>query len=222
MGIMFWMCFLCGCSENGSLSGNQYLVKVGIRILTVEDFLNSFEFAKIAYSHNDIRKPDVIQKARLRFLNQMIEEMIMLERARELNIQISDAQLEAYITKIKEDYPEGVFEQMLLENVISYPEWAQKVKIRLTIDQVIHTDLIANMEITSQDVSERLTATSDDELPEIKLAPQPADSQNEVTLNRLRTLKAEKFYQDWIKELHQRYEVDINMEQWNTLQHPIR
>jgi hypothetical protein len=225
IGMALSIFIIWACSDSKSHLQEPYLVKVGSSVLTVNDFENSFEFVKIAYSHNDTRKTEILQKARIRLLSQKIEEMVLLERARELNIQISDKQLEDAIASIKKDYPEGAFEQTLLENAISLKDWKGRLKDRLLINRVITDDLIADQEITPDDLSDYVAGKAKRDGPELYVAPQAGESQqaneHEVTLDRLRKIKAEKAYQDWIKTLRSKYAVEVNMDQWKMLQESL-
>ena len=110
---------LSGCMETATEPVDAYLVKVGNSTLTVPEFNEVFEISKTAYSHSDIMDPKVVADIKLRLLNQMIEEMILLERAGAIGISISDGEFEKEVQKIKADYPDGVFEEMLLEAAVS-------------------------------------------------------------------------------------------------------
>ena len=111
---------LAGCSGSKPEDPDEYLIRVGDNVVTVLDFNKAFEIAKTAYSHNVMQNPVAFKEAQLRLLNQMTEELILLERARELNISVSDQELDKTIAKIKSDYPDDVFEEVLLEYAVSY------------------------------------------------------------------------------------------------------
>ena len=83
----------------------------------------------------------------------MIEEMILQKRAEELNIEISDAEVEKAIADIKRDYPEGVFEQTFLEHAVSYNSWKKGLKIRLLMKKVVAKELEEQITITPEDIS---------------------------------------------------------------------
>ncbi|MBW2240056.1 MAG: SurA N-terminal domain-containing protein, partial [Deltaproteobacteria bacterium] len=82
------VCSLSGCSNSEQKRSEEYFIKVGGRGITVSDFNTAFEIAKAAYSYNSVRQPGTLREARLRLIGQMIEEMLVLERAKELGIEI--------------------------------------------------------------------------------------------------------------------------------------
>ena len=102
-----------GCSNSGQKQGEKYFIKVGGREITVSDFNTAFEIAKTAYSYPSVRQPETLSKARLRFAQEMIEEMLVLERAKDLGIEIGRVEIEQAAENIKADFPDTEFEQML-------------------------------------------------------------------------------------------------------------
>ena len=115
IGTVFIVSFLPGCGQEESDLGNEALVRVGDRTMTVLDFNTAFEFAKTALDHNARQQSEDLRKAKLRLLNQLTIEMVLLERAEDLGISITDAELEKAVAEIKSDYPEGEFEETLLD-----------------------------------------------------------------------------------------------------------
>ncbi|MDL1963562.1 MAG: SurA N-terminal domain-containing protein, partial [Deltaproteobacteria bacterium] len=114
------LCTLSGCADPENRPVNAYLIRVGERITTIDNFNMAFEIVRAAYSYNALKSSANLKKARLSLLNQHIEQMIILERAGEQNICISDSEVEEVIEGIKKDYPEGEFDKTLLEYAISY------------------------------------------------------------------------------------------------------
>ncbi|MDQ1330715.1 MAG: hypothetical protein QG578_980, partial [Thermodesulfobacteriota bacterium] len=114
---------LSGCSGTVSVQSDEYLVRVEGNVVTVLDFQRAFETAKSAYPHNITNESSVYREVKQQLLNQMIEELIVLQRAKELNLMVTDQELGDAVEKIKRDYPEDEFDQMLLEYAISYKLW---------------------------------------------------------------------------------------------------
>jgi len=110
---------LSGCADPEAKHGDEYLIRVGERITTIDDFKRTFEIVKAAYPHNVLKGSACLREARLSLLNQLVEQMIILERAAEQNIGISDSEVEEVIAGIRKDYPEGEFDKTLLEYAIS-------------------------------------------------------------------------------------------------------
>jgi len=200
---------LAGCSDLEHKQKDEYFIKVGDRTITVADFNKAFEIAKNAYPQNQIQRPDVAREARLRLIQQMTEEMILLERAEELDITITDSQAEKALTDIKRDYPDNVFQEILLEYAIPYQSWREGLKTRLLMEKVITQELGDKIEITHDDISKYYEEHFKDEntSPDVKAM---SEDTNNIIIKILRKEKMEKAYASWIKKLKNKYAIEIN------------
>jgi len=204
---------LTGCPGSSSTEGEAYLIRVENSNLTVDDFNKAFEVAKSAYTHNEMQNPAAFKQAQLRLLNQLTEELILLERAKELDVRVTDADVEAVIGEIKKDFPEGAFEQTLLEHAVFYDTWKRRLKIRLLMEKVIEEELKDRITIEPKDIVAyyeahyRFKTDLDKELENIE----------EAIVEQLRRHKAEAAYQSWIKDLRNKYTIEINQAQWKKI-----
>jgi len=212
IGPVFLLLLLAACGPREAEPENQVLIRVRDRVVTVLDFTKAFEIAETAYSNNIRQQSEELRKAKLRLLNQMTVEMILLERAEELGVNITDAQLAQAVNEIKSDYPEGQFEETLLEFAISYDSWESRLKARLIMEAVIEKELKDRISITPEDIADyyQKNYPGRDANPE---SAEPTEDINEVIVKNLRREKAEEAYQSWIKELKDKYVVEINSEQ---------
>ena len=200
---------LAGCSDFEHKQRNEYFIKVGDRTITVADFNKAFEIAKNAYPQNRIQRPDVNREVRLRLIQQLTEEMILLERAEELGITITDSQVEKALRDIKKDYPDNVFQEILLEYAIPYQSWKEGLKTRLLMEKVITQELGDKIEITHDDISKYYEEhfKDDNTPPDVKAVSKDI---NNIIIKILRKEKMEKAYASWIKKLKNKYAVKIN------------
>ncbi|MFO7666903.1 MAG: SurA N-terminal domain-containing protein [Desulfobacterales bacterium] len=205
---------LSGCSRTESFRGDEYLVKVQGSVLMALDFQREFEITKSAYSYHGIEQDDTLKSdAKKQLLNQMIEELVIIERSKELNIAVTDSELEENVRRIKEDYPENEFENMLLEYAISYDMWEKRLRKRLLIEKVIVEDLKNNIQITPGDLSKYYSEyVKNDSYG--KLANEPT---TETIVKNLRNLKAEAAYKAWFEGLQKKYKIEINHKQWEKI-----
>jgi hypothetical protein len=198
-----------GCMNSESNPDAEQLIRVGTRVLTVMDFNQAFEIAKTAYPHNLRYEPDDYRNAQLRLLNELTIEMIILERAAELGISISEEEVEKAVAEIKKDYPEDTFEKTLLEFAVSFEAWQDRLRNRLLMEKVIDQELKDQIIITSEDIAQYYESNFKSKLPD-------ADSEmirediNEMIIEQLRREKMEQAYQMWINKLKQQYPIEIN------------
>jgi hypothetical protein len=216
IGSVLILLFLSACKPKEPDLGKEVLIRVGDRVMTVVDFNNAFEVAKIAYEDNIKEQPEEIKKAQIRLLNQLTVEMILLERAEELKISISDAELEKAIGDIKGDYPEGEFEKTLLEYAVSYESWKERLRNRLILDRVIEEELNNRITITPEDISDYYEKNLRGREEETGSEPNAEDI-NEAIVKQLRRQKAEESYNSWIEELKGQYPIEINEGQWEKI-----
>ena len=210
--LLFWS----ACKQKDTDLGKEVLIRVNDRVTTVLDFNNAFEIAKIAYEDNIKEQPEDLKKAQIRLLNELTVEMILLERAEELGISITEAELEKAVSAIKSDYPEGEFEKTLLEFAVSYDSWKERLRNRLILEKVIESELTNQITITPEDISEyyQKNYESRDEESE---SVQKSEDINEAIVKQLRRQKTEEAYNSWIEDLKAQYAIEINKDQWEKI-----
>jgi hypothetical protein len=207
-----------GCSDSTPVQETVYLLRVGEDVITVLEFEKAVELAKAAYPHRMFQEPKAERAVQLRVLREMTEELILRQRARELGLSVSEAELSEAEGQIRADYPEGVFEETLLENAVSYSAWKEKLRSRLLAQKLIDQDLASQIRISAQDVAAYYKAhreeldESDD--PGLQSPPKAVD---ERIVENLRRIKAEEAYGDWIDSLRQKYLIDLNISQWRRI-----
>ena len=218
IGPISFLFLFSGCGEKGSGLGNEVLIRVGDRVVTVLDFNEAFEISKIAFDSTS-EQADDLREAQLRLLNELILEVILLERADEIGISVTDSELEKAVAAIKSDYPTGEFEETLLEFAVSYDTWESRLKTRLTMEKVIEKELENRITITPEDIAEYYKKNFQGKKDESDSTPAAGDI-NEIIVKQLRREKAEESYKTWIEELKAKYEIEINNEQWEKMQAP--
>jgi hypothetical protein len=214
VGFLLW-----GCSNSGAPNEDSYLIRVGEQVVTVLDFNRAFEVAQAAYSHNVMQNKEDYRTAQIRLLNQMTEEMILLEKARELGIQVSEAEVDKTVAAIKQDYPDDQFEQTLLEYAVSYKTWRDGIRTRLLLDKLVERELKDRVTITPDEIAryykENYTGS---QFPGGGAEGSEVDKElEEMIVEQLRRQKTEKIYKDWLDEVQKQYTIDINQEQWDKI-----
>jgi hypothetical protein len=200
---------LAACDKPSSKSAQEYVIRVGDRVLTVRDFDKAFEIAKIAYPQKAMQDPVALKEAQLRLLRQMTEEMIIIERAKELGIEISVAEVEKAVSEIKKDYPEDVFEQTLLAYAVSYNSWEAGLKKRLLVEKVIGAELDKQILITPGEISKYYEEyyVKDGSTSDFKNG---SGNITEIIVKNLRRQKLEAAYKPWMERLQKKYAIEVN------------
>jgi hypothetical protein len=197
---------LSGCTKPDSAQKDVYLIRAGNSRITISDFNKSFESAKTAYSYDAIRNPAMVKSLRTDLLRQLAERVVLTERAGELRIDVSDAELEKAVLLAKEGYPDGEFEKTLLESAVSYDSWKTELKNRLLMEKVIEKDLEQEMNITAEDIAKYDAENKGEK----KIS-------DEMMVKLLKKKKAEAAYPVWIEQLQKKYKVEINETEWKKI-----
>ena len=94
MGLLFILGLAGGgCEDRGPQLAAVWLVAVNDRSYTVAEFNRRFEAVAAESPISEKADPVVDKEMKLRLLYQLIEELILVERAAELNLRISDQEL---------------------------------------------------------------------------------------------------------------------------------
>ncbi len=205
-----------GCPDFEPGRKGKFLVRVNRQSVSVNDFNKAFDNAKSSYPQSALKNPELLQQVKLRVLNELTEELLLLERAAELQITLSDSELEAALTEIKKDYPAGVFDQMLLEYAVSYRFWKKRLKVRLLMEKVVAKELGEKIVISPEDIAAYYKKHYAGREKSAALTGDDTDI-NEIIVRHLRREKAEKAYQSWLKKLRDTYPVEVNEAGWKKI-----
>lgn len=69
-------------------------------------------------------------------INKIVEKYLIMEYGKEIEIKISDDELALAIKDLKGDYPDEIFEQILLENSIDYDSWKEGLYKKLLFEKI--------------------------------------------------------------------------------------
>jgi hypothetical protein len=216
IGLIYSLLLLLGCGDKDSSLPDEVLIRVEDRVVTVLDFNEAFEISKITFAGNTSEQIEDLRAAQFRLLNELILEMILLERAHEVGINVTDIELEKAVAAIKSDYPEGEFEKTLLEFAVFLETWKNRLKTRLIMEKVIEKELENQITIAPEDISEHYKKNFQGQKNETESTPAAGDI-NEIIVKQLRREKAEEGYKAWIEGLKTKYKIEINREQWEKI-----
>jgi hypothetical protein len=212
---LLWLS-IAGCEDHEARSLDLSLVCVNDRAITVGEFNRRFDAVSAEFPEPEKADPAVERDMKLQLLHQLTEELILLERADELNLVVSDLELAAAIKKIRADYPEGEFENMLVEQAIVYGEWKDKLRTRLLKEKVVREDLETSIVLNPEEVSVAYEANYPaNNMDADRNINDPAVDEKVVKL--VRRQKAQAVYQEWLLDLKTRYAVIINAAAWEEL-----
>ena len=218
---LFWMMtiFLIACGRNSADIPQAELIRVGESRISVREFKQIRDMSQDYYWQEGNYDANESASKDLRLLDQITEELLIKEYAKACNIEVTKSEVDAAVQSIKSDYPEDTFEQVILENAVPYDFWRKRLAVRLLIDKVIEKELENHVVITPEDISSyyhKHYGGNQDSQSTNKPLDQNDDI-NQLIVKRLRKLKAEKAYKNWIQGLQKTYPVHVNWEAWKQL-----
>jgi hypothetical protein len=213
--MVVWAGFF-GCSDSKGPVSPEVLIQVNDSVVTVDDFERAVQDTTDDFPTDMDMDAGVLADIQLRILNQFTERLILVERARELNLQISDAELEEVIASIRADYPKGEFDQVLLEQAVSFQQWKNDLRIRLLMVKVVDHELEPRIHITPEEISDYYEK-------HYKVSGSDSDKQEDVSnidaiiVQQVRNSKKEAMYREWMTTLEKQYPLNVNQVAWDRI-----
>ena len=91
---------------------------------------------------------------KLNVLDELINNEILIERAKKLNLEASDGEVEDKFTEIKSPYTEEEFQRRLKEQAMSVDDLKQDLRRQLSIQKLLNREVVAKISITDQEVAD--------------------------------------------------------------------
>jgi peptidyl-prolyl cis-trans isomerase SurA len=91
---------------------------------------------------------------KLNVLDELINNEILLERAKKLNLEASDGEVEDKFTELKSPYTEDEFQRQLKDRGVSVSDLKSDLRRQLSIQKLMNREVVAKISITDQDVNE--------------------------------------------------------------------
>src|SRR6202166_4267351 len=91
---------------------------------------------------------------KLKVLDELINNEILLERAKKLNLEASDGEVEDKFTELKSPYTEDEFQRQLRDRGVSGDDLQRDLRRQLSIQKLLNREVVAKISITDQDVAD--------------------------------------------------------------------
>ncbi len=91
---------------------------------------------------------------KLNVLDELINNEILLERAKKLNLEASDGEVEDKFTELKSPYTEDEFQRQLKERGVSVDDLKNDLRRQLSITKLLNHEVVAKITITDQDIAD--------------------------------------------------------------------
>jgi peptidyl-prolyl cis-trans isomerase SurA len=91
---------------------------------------------------------------KLNVLDELTNNEILLERAKKLNLEASDGEVEDKFTEMKSPYTEEEFQRQLRDRGLTVDDLKQGLKRQLSTEKLLNREVVAKISITDQDVTD--------------------------------------------------------------------
>jgi len=91
---------------------------------------------------------------KLNVLDELINNEILLERAKKLNLEASDGEVEDKFTEMKSPYTEDEFQRQLKDRKVTVDDLKRDLRRQLSITKLLNREVVAKISITDQDVTD--------------------------------------------------------------------
>jgi peptidyl-prolyl cis-trans isomerase SurA len=98
--------------------------------------------------------PEEVLSGKLNVVEQLINNEILLERAKKLNLEASDGEVEDKFTELKSGYTEEEFQRKLRDGGMTVDDLKKDLRRQLSIQKLLNREVAAKVTITDQDVTD--------------------------------------------------------------------
>lgn len=91
---------------------------------------------------------------KISILDELINSEILLERAAEMNLVATDAEVEDKFTESKSPYTEDEFQRKLKETGLTVDDLKSEIRRQLSIEKLLNREVMAKISITDKDVTD--------------------------------------------------------------------
>jgi peptidyl-prolyl cis-trans isomerase SurA len=143
--------FVPGCNKQVQHSADVWAVVNGVEIK--RDEVEKYYRTRVNPEGQEPSQEEALS-LKLNVLEELINNEILLERAKKLNLEASDGEVEDKFTELKSPYTEDEFQRQLKERGVSVDDLKRDLRRQLSIQKLLNREVVAKISITDQDVTD--------------------------------------------------------------------
>ena len=152
---LLFVCFflLVSCKGKSPQEEEKVLAHVGTDKITIEEFEESFSSTGKRYASNYPMDRKNSLKLKAAYLNQLIEEKLIMAEARRMKINVGTEEIDATIAGLKKNYGDNnSFKKVFIDEHLDLDVWREKVKKKLLVEKVIYQTVSSQVEISDDEI----------------------------------------------------------------------
>jgi peptidyl-prolyl cis-trans isomerase SurA len=142
---------LAGCKQEVQHSADVWALVNGKEVK--RDEVEKFYRTRVNPEGQQPSQEEVLS-LKLNVLDELINNEILLERAKKLNLEASDGEVEDKFTEMKSPYTEEEFQRQLKERGLSVDDLKKGLKRQLSTEKLMNREVVAKISITDQEVTD--------------------------------------------------------------------
>jgi len=144
------LCCFAFCLAVIACDNKPYITTVNGSKIYKEDYRSQLDRKIHMLPKDFLSQPDYRKRFEEEVLDGMITEKIMFLRAQELNIYITDNELEEKIKEFKKDYGKD-FSDLLAQENVKYEQWKEDLKKEMLLQKLVAIDVNSKIKITDDE-----------------------------------------------------------------------
>jgi peptidyl-prolyl cis-trans isomerase SurA len=140
-----------GCKSNVAPAADVWAVVNGKEIK--RDEVEKYYRTRISPEGQEPSQEEALS-LKLNVIDELINNEILLERAKKLNLEASDGEVEDKFTEFKSPYTEEEFQRQLKERGVTVEDLKNTVRRELSIQKLINREVVSKVAISDQDIAD--------------------------------------------------------------------
>ena len=142
---------LAGCKQQHQPSPDVWAVVNGQEIR--RDDVDKYYRTQVSPEGQEPSQEESLSM-KLNVLDELVNNEILLERAKKLNLEASDGEVEDKFTEMKSPYTEEEFQRQMKARGVSVDDLKRDLRRQLSIQKLLNREVVAKISITDQDVTD--------------------------------------------------------------------
>ena len=143
-----------GCQFFGG--SQDYVATVDGEKVPLEDFNDRLEQKLALMGGRSSMSDEQFEVLKQNVLNELLDEQVMLNRARKLGLSVSEGEFKRRIEETRKDYGEEHFERYFKGGQKEYRTWEAKLRQRLLLEELIRQEVNSRVSVTDEEVMDYL------------------------------------------------------------------
>ena len=141
---------LAGCSKAPPAN---VAAMVNNRAITYAELDKAYQWQFGGANNPEASNPDLVMSQKLELLRNLIDSVIMEQRAEKMGLMAVDADVDAKINEMKAPYTKEEFQRQLDQRKMSMEDLKAQIRRQLTIERLFNKEITSHISITDADVA---------------------------------------------------------------------